>query len=187
MNAHQAVPLLATLQDRLPKPSFVGVELEGVSVQGSDRNGSSERWQIDDGLNPANSDRVAHDTIHKIDTLQHKLVHWLPFNRRLLEVGQLKEAREAGDSAADDKQRARDEDTIKELKSDLAMLRQPFDSTQGSAIIGSDCGVEKLDRGEQMSLKLATLLLFQSSLVIQELLMIRDENLRIKLTKVACK
>jgi hypothetical protein len=187
MNTHQIVPLLSPLQDCLPEPCFVGMKLEGVSVQGSDRNGSSEGWQVDDGLNSANSNCVAHDTIHEINTLQNQLIHWLPLDRCLLEVGQPKQAREASDGAADDKQCARDEDTIKELKCDLPMLRQPLDSTQSSAVVGSDCVVEKLDRGEQMSLKLRTLLLFQSSLVVQELLVIGDKNLGIKLMKVTRK
>ena len=186
MDAHQVVPLLAALQDRLPEPCLVRVELEGISVQGRDRDGSSEGWQIDDGLNLANPDRVAHGTIDEIDTLEYKLVHPLATDARVLVVTQLEKTGQAGHCALDDKQCAGNEDTMKDLVSNLPMLRQPLESGQSSAIVGRDGVVEKLDRREQMSFTLATLLLFQGSLVIQELLVIRDEDLGIKLKTVRC-
>ena len=96
---------------------------------------SSESWQIDDGLNLANPDRVAHGTIDEIDTLQHKLIHRLALDRRFLEVAQLEKAGQASDRALDDKQGAWNEDTMKELISNLPMLRQPLESGQSGSIV----------------------------------------------------
>lgn len=159
MHADHADPLLASLHHSFPDTSLVGMELQRVGIQTFDLHNTPHGFDEYRSLNAANNHTLGQWAIDEVNRFEVKLVHGLSFERCARPGGKLEESGQTGDGAAGDHERARDEDRVQKLESDLAVGGVPLDFGEGKLVVRGQGGGEKVDGGEHVVLLLSQSLL----------------------------
>jgi hypothetical protein len=126
------------------------VEPQRERIERVDAHGALEVRDVHARGDAADLDGLREGAVDEVDALEGELIDGDALDGGAREGLQLEEALEAGDGAARDDERARDEDRVEEVEGDLAVGSEALDGGDGVAVVGGEEGEEEVDGGEDV-------------------------------------